>query len=252
MCESGGGVGNYISPSAQFIGDIVLGSGNYFGDNCRVFGPITIGNDNHFAPGTIIGLVGQDDSLDKARHDQVTQGNSSLDAQLVIGDNNIFREYSTVHRGISGVTTVGSNIYLMTYANVSHDSNIQDNVKIASNVQMGGYTTVCRNAYIGMGALIHQFTVIGAYCMVGMGSVVTRDISTGSKAFGSPCREVGPNRIALERLGVTEFDWWDSRNFGQVDEIWGTNLQTEHADYLAATELRTKEKIEISKKRRQS
>lgn len=242
-------MGNYVSPSAQLIGDVILGDGNFFGDNCRIYGPITIGDNNHFAPGTIVGLIGQDDSLGKASHDQVALGNLTHGAELVIGDNNIFREFSTVHRGINGVTTVGSNIYLMSYANISHNSNIQDNVKIASNVQMGGYTTICRNSYIGMGAVIHQFTVIGAYCMVGMGSVVTRDISTGSKAFGSPCRVVGPNKIALEKQGVCEFDWWDSRNFGRVDDIWGTNLQDDNADYLAAVEFRAKEKFEITKKR---
>lgn len=243
---------NHISPSAQLVGDIVLGDGNFFGDNCRIYGPITIGNNNHFAPGTIIGLIGQDDSLSKASHDQVTLGSSSQEDGLVIGDNNIFREFSTVHRGINGVTIIGSNVYVMTYANISHNSNIQDGVKIASNVQMGGYTTICRNAYIGMSAVIHQFTVIGAYCMVGMGSVVTRNISTATKAFGVPCKEVGLNQIGLGRLGVNDFGWWNSRNFAQADEIWGTNLGAENANYLAAIELRAKEKFQIYQARKVS
>lgn len=242
-------MGNYISPSAQLVGDVVLGDGNFVGDNCCIYGPITIGNNNHFAPGAIIGLSGQDDSLSKASHDQVAMGDSTTGAGLVIGNNNVFREFSTVHRGINGVTTVGNHVYVMAYANISHNSEIHDSVKIASNVQMGGNTTICKNAYIGMSAVIHQFTVIGAYCMVGMGSVVTRNISTASKAFGSPCREVGANRIGLEKQGVRGFDWWDSKNFIQADEIWGTNLQSDNANYLAAIELRAKEKFEVAQMR---
>lgn len=245
-------MGNFISPSAQLVGEVVLGDGNFVGDNCRIYGPITIGNNNHFAPGAIIGLIGQDDSLSKSSHDLGAAGDSVASSGLVIGDNNVFREFTTIHRGINGITSVGNNVYVMTYANISHNSDIRDNVKIASNVQMGGYTTICKNAYIGMSAVIHQFTVIGPYCMVGMGSVVTKNISTASKAFGVPCNEVGPNQIGLEKQGVRSFGWWDSRNFGQADQTWGTNLASENTSYLTAIELRAKEKFEVAQNRKNS
>lgn len=243
---------NFISPSAQLVGDVVIGNGNFFGDNCRIYGPITIGDNNHFGLGVTVGLVGQDESLSKVEHDQITFGHSPSNAALRIGNHNIFREFSTVHRGILGETSVGSGVYVMTYANISHNSDIRDGVKIASAVQMGGYTTICKGAYIGMSAVIHQFTVIGAYCIVGMGSVVTRNISTASKAFGIPCREVGPNTIALRKQGVTEFDWWDERDFVLADESWGTTLSADNAEFLAAIERRALEKSKIATMRDQS
>jgi UDP-N-acetylglucosamine acyltransferase len=238
-------VDNYISPSAQLIGDVQIGSGNFIGDNCRIYGPISIGSNNHFAPSVIVGLAGQDESLGKDFHDEIAFGGSSPSTGLIIGNNNIFREFSSIHRGISGMTFVGSGIYLMSYANISHDSEIHDGVKIASNVQMGGYTTICKGAYIGMSATIHQFSVIGAYCMVGMGSVVTRDISTASKAFGNPCRNVGPNVIALKKMGITEFGWWEKKDFNQADVVWHTNLRIEDSLYLDALEKRAREKARI-------
>lgn len=240
---------NQISPTAQLVGEVILGEGNFIGDNCRIYGPVKIGNGNHFAPGAIIGLAGQDDHLGKEIHDQAATGKATVNSSLVIGDNGVFREYSTVHRGIEGLTSVGDGVYLMTYSNISHNSDIGDNVKIASSVQMGGYTTICKGAYIGMSATIHQFSVIGAYCMVGMGSVVTRNVSTASKAFGSPCVEVGPNIIALESLGILDFGWWEGKDFAAVDFEQSSNLSVEHEIFLKAVEQREKERVLIRQKR---
>jgi UDP-N-acetylglucosamine acyltransferase len=245
-------VRNYISPSAELVGEVTLGEGNFIGDNCRIYGPVTIGNNNHFAPGVIVGLAGQDDSLSKDIHDRTARGEPRGEAELVIGSDNVFREFSTIHRGIAGITSVGSGIYLMTYANISHNSDIQDNVKIASNVQMGGYSTICTGAYIGMAATIHQFTVIGAFSMVGMGSVVTRDITTISKAFGNPCREVGPNVVALENQGISSADWWGKQDFAYVDKQYGSSLRDHHDFFLNAVERRGLEKSLVRKARARS
>lgn len=243
---------NYISSSAQLVGDVVIGDGNFIGDNCRIYGPVTIGNNNHFATGAVIGLVGQDESLSKEVHDRSILGEAPTGAEIMIGDNNIFREFSTIHRGIDGKTSVGSGVYLMTYANISHNSKIHDGVKIASNVQMGGYTTICRGAYIGMSAVIHQFSVIGAYCMVGMGSVVTRNIPTATKAYGNPCREIGPNVIALERLGIVNLDWWGKIEFTEVDKVWNTALSHENTVFEMAVDQRRQERFAINEKRSQN
>lgn len=243
---------NYISPSARLIGNVQLGDGNFIGDNCLVIGPISIGNNNHFSAGVIVGMIGQDDFESKDSHDRTSLGKSDLTAKISIGSNNTFREYSTVHRGIAGETVVGNYVYVMTYSNISHNSTIYDDVKIASNVQMGGYASVCRGAYLGMNATIHQFTTIGAYSMVGMGSVVTRDVSTAIKAFGSPCREVGPNVIGLQRLGISEFDWWESRDFDSADNHYGTELKKQDLIYLSEIIKRSNEMAYIREMRMKS
>lgn len=240
-------VSNYISPSALLVGDVKLGSGNFIGDNCRIYGPLTIGDNNHFAPNVIVGLAGQDDRLGKDIHDLTALGQSDVKHGLFIGNGNVFREFSTIHRGINGATHVGNGVYLMTYANISHNSDIHDHVKIASNVQMGGYTTICSDTYIGMSATIHQFSVIGSYCMVGMGSVVTRNIATGSKAFGNPCRAVGPNVVALEKLGISEFNCWESQDFANVGRNWATSLYRKHEIFLRAEVMREEERNLIRK-----
>lgn len=52
-------------------------------------------------------------------------------------------------------------------------------------------TRVCAGATVGAGCIIGSNLTIGRFAMVGMGSVVTRDVPDFHLAIGSPCRSVG-------------------------------------------------------------
>ena len=52
-------------------------------------------------------------------------------------------------------------------------------------------TTVCQGASIGAGAVIGPGITIGRYAMIGMGTVVTKDIPSHALVYGNPCRRVG-------------------------------------------------------------
>ncbi len=70
---------------------------------------------------------------------------------------------------------------------------------ISCNVMIGGHSVVMDNAVVGLGTVIHQHRCIGSYCMVGMGSVVTKSIRPFMKAYGSPCRVMGINEVGMLR-----------------------------------------------------
>jgi UDP-2-acetamido-3-amino-2,3-dideoxy-glucuronate N-acetyltransferase len=52
-------------------------------------------------------------------------------------------------------------------------------------------TRVCAGATIGAGAIIGNDLTIGRFAMVGMGSVVTRDVPDFALVIGNPARRVG-------------------------------------------------------------
>ena len=130
------------------------------------------------------------------------------DGKIIIGDNNIIREYSTVHlpTRFSKVTSIGNNCYLMALSHIAHDCVVEDNVIFSNNATLGGHVHIMQNSQIGFSVTIHQHQVIGSYCMIGMGTVIPRNkkIIPGSKWVGNPAKIMGKNSVGLERAGVTE------------------------------------------------
>ena len=113
-----------ISPNAKLGNNVavgpfsVIGDDVVLGDDCRVEshvvikGPSRIGRGNHFYQFTSIG----EDCQDKKYAGERTE--------LIIGDNNVFREGVTVHRGTvqdQSVTRIGNDNLVMVNAHIAHD-----------------------------------------------------------------------------------------------------------------------------------
>ena len=200
---------NKIHPSAVLTGEVVIGDGNYIGPNATIVGPVVIGNNNFIGAQTVVGAPPQDDLLTVDEHIAIMEG-TGQDRPTRLGNGNVLREFVTVHRGISRSTVIADGNYLMAYAHIPHDCEIGSTCKITNAVQIGGYTSVLDGAYLGLSAIVHQFTVIGGLSIVGMGSVVSRDVLPASKSVGAPARTVGPNRTAVVRAGVSTTAWWSA------------------------------------------
>jgi UDP-N-acetylglucosamine acyltransferase len=198
---------NKIHPSAVLIGDVDMGHGNYIGPNATIIGPVVMGNDNFVGAQAVVGAPPQDDLKSVQDHAAIMEGKAQ-GRPTRLGNGNVLREFVTVHRGISRSTTIANDNYLMAYAHVPHDCEIGSSCKLTNAVQMGGYTSVLDGAYVGLSAIVHQFTVVGGLSIVGMGAVVSRDVLPASKAVGAPARTVGLNRTAVMRVGVSTTDWW--------------------------------------------
>jgi UDP-N-acetylglucosamine acyltransferase len=127
--------------------------------------------------------------------------------RLVIGDNNIIREYSTIHRasvGGDGVTSIANNNFLMAYVHIAHDCKIGSNVVMANAATLAGHVVVEDHAVIGGLVAIHQFTRIGRYAMVGGFSGIVQDIPPYMVASGARAKLFGPNTIGLKRHGFSD------------------------------------------------
>jgi UDP-N-acetylglucosamine acyltransferase len=126
---------------------------------------------------------------------------------LVIGDNNIIREYITIHRasvGGDGVTTIADNNFLMAYVHIAHDCKIGSNVIMSNAATLAGHVVVEDHAYIGGLVAVHQFTRIGRHAMVGGFSGIAQDIPPFMMASGARAKLFGPNTIGLKRHGFSD------------------------------------------------
>lgn len=185
---------NFIHNTAIIEPTVILGDNNYIGPFCHITGNTVIGNNNRFESYCSIGSP--------AEHRDYFFDTTS---KLRIGNNNIIREFVTIHAGTTAETQLNNNIILLNHSHIAHDVYIENNVTISAGVTFAGHCYVMEGANVAMGSLIHQFQVIGAYSMTGMGSVVTKTtpIEPGGIYIGAPAKFLKKNTVGLERNNIT-------------------------------------------------
>ena len=182
-----------IGPGCTLSGTITIGAGTRLMGQNHIFGRSIIGKDNILWPGAIIGGAPQDINFDP---DCEAPG-------LVIGDRNVFREYSTVHRGkTEEPTRIGDDNYFMTSSHVGHDSVLGNNIQMATGSMLGGHTIVEDRVILGGSAAAHQFVRIGTGALVSGLSGASLDVPPWFIVTGiSICSSL--NLIGMRRSGMS-------------------------------------------------
>lgn len=187
-----------VGPYCLIQGKVKIGKGTFVEGHVTIgsrYGIVTIGENNHFAPGAVIGGAPQDISY------------KSEATQLVIGNNNIFREFSTVNLATSkgdGKTEIGNNCYFMAYTHVGHDCKVGNNVIMANNSHLGGHCEIEDGVTIGGVCAFNQFTKVGKMAFVAGSSIVNKDILPFSRAQGNYAVIRATNKIGLLRKGFSK------------------------------------------------
>lgn len=173
--------------------NVTIGAGTIIGPLTRIEGPVTIGERNHFFGQASIGTQPQDLKFKGER------------TELVIGNDNVFREFVTMNRGTVGggaITTIGSNNFFMAYSHVAHDCHVGDGTIFANNATLAGHVEVGDFSTIGAFTAVHQFCRVGDHAFIGGGSICTQDVLPFVKTVGNrPAKTYGINHIGLERKG---------------------------------------------------
>ncbi len=197
-----------ISPLAQIgegvrIGPFcVVGANVVLGDECVLHshvvieGHATIGRGNEFFPFAMVGGKSQDLKY------------LGEPTALEVGDHNVFRENTTVHRGTQeGLPTrIGSHNLILCYAHVAHDCQLGDHIILSNSVGLAGHVVVEDYAIISGIAGIHQFCRVGAHSIVGGLSKINQDVAPFTIVDGHPATTGGLNIIGLQRRGFAEDD----------------------------------------------
>jgi UDP-N-acetylglucosamine acyltransferase len=188
------GEGTTIGPFAVIGPGVTLGPDNEIRPHAVVDGPgTTLGARNRVYSGAVVGGPPQD----KKYHGE--------DTRLVVGDDNMFREHVTVHRGTpfgGGLTTVGSRNLLLVGCHVAHDCRVGDDVVMSNHVLLAGHVTVEDRAILNGAAAMNQFGTCGTLCYVGGLTRLVRDAPPYMVTEGNPARTVKVNVVGLTRAGV--------------------------------------------------
>ncbi len=193
-------VANRIHPTAIIGAGVELGDNNIIGPYTVITGPTRIGSGNWIGPHVSIGGPAE---YRGGPHPVGWEGEVA-GAGVAIGDGNTLREFVAITQGTHETTTVGDDAYILARCQVGHDSILHNSVTMANAVQLGGHTRVWSWANLGLGAVVHQRTQIGPGAMVGMGSVVRRDVPAFALVMGNPARVARYNRVGLSRRGCSD------------------------------------------------
>jgi UDP-N-acetylglucosamine acyltransferase len=183
-----------VGPYAVIGPDVKIGAGTKIGSHTVVEGVTTIGIDNRISHFASIGGVPQDMKY------------KGEPTQLIIGDRNTIREFTTLHTGTTqdlGITRIGNDNWIMAYVHIAHDCQVGNHTIFSSNSQIAGHVIVGDWAILGGMSGVHQFVKIGQHSMLGGGSVLVQDIPPFVIAAGDKAVPHGLNSEGLKRRGFS-------------------------------------------------
>lgn len=94
---------------------------------------------------------------------------------------------------ISCDVDMSENVYVQALAAIGHDCKIGAHSVISSFTSLGGSCTVGECSFVAMSVPVKEKTNIGSNSIVGLGSVVLRDIPDNVVALGNPARAMRVN-----------------------------------------------------------
>jgi UDP-N-acetylglucosamine acyltransferase len=231
----------YVGPNVEIGDDCVIGHG------CHLEGHVTMGRNNILSPCVSLGTPPQDLKY----HGQPTS--------LVIGDDNVFREYVTVNIGTptgSGVTRIGSRNYFMICSHVAHDCVIEDDIILVNSVLLGGHCHVESGAKLMGNSAVNPFVTVGTQAYIGGLTRVIQDAPPYMILEGNPARVRGVNEVGLSRAGydpaVIEELWevykaiYRTRKLNRArvyDDVAGGGASSPEAHYLVEFLRRTQQGV---------
>ena len=187
---------NKIHKTVIIEGDVKIGINNEILPYTVLFGPLEIGDGNWIGPQVAIGTPGEDTR--DPRHD-------SSNKKIIIGNNNILREHVAVQKPCyEDLTLIGDDCFFMHGSHIPHDARISNKVTLAPNVVVGGITKLLTGSNIGMGATLHQYSVIGHYSIVATGAAAIKNVKPFSRCI--PGKPISVNTYAIQKYGYSEFE----------------------------------------------
>lgn len=210
----------------------IIGPNVEIGANCVLHshivmdGHTTIGEGNIFFQGCSIGAPPQDTSY------------KGEPTHTVIGTNNTFREYVSVHRGTTKenlVTQIGNSSLLMAYVHVGHDVVLGNNCIIANSTNFAGHVKIGDRVGIGGGTQISQFVTVGRGAYIGGATAIDRDIPVFCTAMGNRVYLKGINIIGLRRQGYSKQEISEVVDFYRTMESSALSPRSfvDHTEFMA-------------------
>lgn len=175
-----------IEPGVCIGHDVVIGEG------CRIMAGAVVkhtvmGKNCVIQENAVLGAYGYNTYTDD-------EGNERWLCSLggvVLGDDVYVGVFTVVCMGNGNDTVLGDHTKLDNHIHCAHDVRCGKNVEVVAGSVLGGFSTLHDNAFVGINASLRNRVSIGENALVGMGSVVVKDVPPATTVLGNPARPKG-------------------------------------------------------------
>lgn len=183
-----------VGPYAVIEDHVEIGEGSAVGAYTMVKQFTSLGRRNRIFEHAVLGGEPQDVKF---------RGETS---RLVIGDDNVIREFCTFHRACSegNATQIGSKNLFMVGVHIAHNCVVGDENVFANGVALAGHIVVEDRVFLSNNVGGHQFVRFGRYAMVGGKSKIVQDVLPFFITDGNPARVRGVNSVGLRRADFSQ------------------------------------------------
>ena len=198
-----------INSNAKISSKVEIGPYTVIGPNVEIDEDVIIQSHVSITGHTIIGKSNKIYSFASIGSDPQDMKYKGEKTELIIGDNNTIREYSTINTGTiqgGGITKVGDNNLIMISAHIAHDCIIGNNIVIANSAAIAGHAKIDDYVVIGGNCGVQQFARIGKMAMIGGMTGVSRDVIPYGLSIGNRNYLNGINIVGLRRGNVPNKD----------------------------------------------
>jgi len=116
----------------------------------------------------------------------IVHSNAIVGEDVKIGVGTVIMPGAVIEPG----TVIGEHCIINNGAIVGHGCRIADYCHISGNAVVSGEVIVGQSTLIAIGSCITPQVNIGKQCLIGAGSVVSRDIPDGAKMMGNPAKNM--------------------------------------------------------------
>lgn len=177
------GINVHIGENSVISGEVTIGNNTFIGNNVTIFGKISTGSGCVIKDNAVIGSEGFSflEVEDELMH--VPQiGSIAIGNDVWIGSN------SSIERPSLGSTILENGAKVDDLAQIGHEVVIGSNSQIAAGSVVSGNVTIGKDCFIGVNVSVKENLCIEDNVLVGLGSVVTKDLPGDATYAGVPAR----------------------------------------------------------------
>lgn len=189
-----------VGPGAHVEDEVVICSETVIQANATVLSRTYLGERVTVKPGAVLGGDGFQLAPSGGTRRLVPHaGGVVVESDVTIGSQ------TCVDKGLFGeMTTIGAGTKIDNLVHVAHSAQIGRDCVVVACAEISGSVVLGDGAWLGPGCAINPGLTVGAFALIGTGSVVVADVPAHAVAFGSPARVRGWRCRCGQRLELED------------------------------------------------